>query len=127
MKKKKDTSNQNYLEFIPERNASLTWKTDRKGMIVLDVENTGFFNRIAQKLFNRPEYTHVHLDKFGSFVWPLIDGQKNVIELGKEVDAHFGEEAAPLYERLAKHLQILESYHFIRLKEAPDNSNTTQQ
>ena len=36
-------------------------------------------------------------------------------ELGKEVVAHFGEEAAPLYERLAKFFQVLESYHFIKL------------
>lgn len=121
MKKKKNALKQNYLEFIPERNAALTWKTDRRGLVVLDVENTGVFNRIAQKLFNRPEYTHVHLDRFGSFIWPLIDGEKNIIELGKAVDAHFGEDAAPLYERLSRHLQILEGYRFIHLKKNSDS------
>ena len=115
MKKKENVIDKNYLEFIPERNSLLAWKTDNKGIVTLDVENTGFFNRLAQKCFNRPKYTHVHLDKLGSFVWPLIDGKKNIIELGKEVDAHFGEEAAPLYERLAKFFQVLESYHFIKL------------
>ena len=72
MKKKENVMDKNYLEFIPERNSLLTWKTDKKGIVTLDVENTGFFNRLAQKCFNRPKYTHVHLDKLGSFVWPRL-------------------------------------------------------
>lgn len=117
MKKKQPEMSRNYLEYIPKRSELLTWKTDAKGIVTLDIENTGAFNRIAQKLFGKPRFTHIHLDKVGSFVWPLIDGQKNILELGKEVDKQFGEEAAPLYERLAKYFQILESYHFIELKE----------
>lgn len=116
MKKKKNVIDQNYLEFKPKRNELLTWKTDKRGRVTLDVENTGTFNKIAQKLFHKPKYTHVHLDEMGSFLWPLLDGEKDIIELGKEVDAHFGEKAAPLYERLAKFFQILQSYHFIELE-----------
>ncbi len=53
--------------------------------------------------------------------------RKNIIELGKEVDAHFGEEAAPLYERLAKFFQVLESYHFIKLnKDVYKNQRTVE-
>ena len=44
------------------------------------------------------------------------DGEKNIIELGKEVEKHFGEKANPLYERLAKYFQILDSYHFVEWK-----------
>lgn len=116
MKKHDKKPGRNYLDYIPVRSGMLTWQADSKGIITLDVPNTGFFNTIAQKLFHRPKVTHVHLDELGSFVWPLIDGQKNIIELGKAVDAHFGEKAAPLYERLAKYFQILESYHFIEFK-----------
>lgn len=116
MKKKVTAVSRNFLEYVPEKNNALTWKADSKGIITLDVENTGFFNRAAQKLFLKPKYTHIHLDELGSFVWPLIDGKRNIIELGKEVDANFGEKAAPLYERLAKYFQVLESYHFIVLK-----------
>ena len=53
------------------------------------------------------------IDKTGSFVWPLIDGKKSIADLAKDVDARFGEEAHPLYERLAKFFQILDSYGFI--------------
>ncbi len=103
----------NYLENIPVRNAELKWEADEKGIVTLYVHNTGLMKKITQKLLKKPEYTQVHLDENGSFVWPLIDGEKNIIELGTEVKAHFGEKAEPLYPRLAKFFQILESYGFI--------------
>ena len=53
MKNKENVIDKNYLEFIPEKNTLLTWKTDKKGVVTLDVQNTGFFNRLAQKCFNR--------------------------------------------------------------------------
>ena len=43
-------------------------------LVVLDIENTGAFNKLAQKLFGKPRVSHVHLDEFGSFVWKCIDG-----------------------------------------------------
>lgn len=113
MKKEKECKGQNYLERRPARPAGIEWSADKEGIITLDIENTGFFNWIAQKFFKRPRISHIHLDKIGSFVWPLMDGEANIIELGKQVDEHFGTEAAPLYERLAKFFQVLDSYHFI--------------
>ena len=116
MKKKKETINENYLEKIPVRQEGLRWDVDEKGIVTLYVHNTGLMKKITQKLFKKPEYTQVHLDESGSFVWPLIDGNKNIIELGKNVKEHFGEKAEPLYPRLAKFFQILESYSFVSFK-----------
>ena len=53
----------------------------------------------------------------GSFVWPLLDGEKDIVAIGVLVKEHFGEEAEPLYERLAKYFQILDSYSFVEWKE----------
>ena len=114
--KKKKTISGNYLEKIPVRSEKLTWTTGEDGLVTLDIENTGFFNKIAQKFFRKPKVSHVHLDEMGSFVWPLIDGKMNIIELGKHVEKHFGEKANPLYERLAKYFQILDSYGFVTWK-----------
>jgi hypothetical protein len=111
MKKKK--IDKNYLERIPVHPENIPWKTDENGIVTLEIENKGAMNRIAQKLFKKPKVSYIHLDKTGSFVWPLIDGKKSIIDLGKEVDAHFGEEAHPLYERLATFFSILDSYKFI--------------
>lgn len=116
MKKKKEVISQNYLEKIPLRPAHIVWSKDEEGIVTLDIENTGLFNRIAQKLFRKPKVSHIHLDEMGSFVWPLLNGDKNIIELGKDVEEHFGEKANPLYERLAKYFQILDSYGFIEWK-----------
>lgn len=116
MKKNKTGVSENYLERKPSRPEGISWSVDEKGIVTLDIENTGVFNRIAQKILKKPKVTHIHLDETGSFVWPLLDGEKTIIELGKDVKAEFGEKANPLYERLAKYFQILDSYHFIEWK-----------
>lgn len=116
MKKKKNVISQNYLEKIPVRPETIKWSMDENGVVTLDIENTGVFNRVAQKLLKKPKVSHIHLDEMGSFVWPLLDGNKNIIELGRLVEAEFGEKADPLYERLAKYFQILDSYQFIEWK-----------
>ncbi len=106
----------NYLDLIPERAEGLSWEKGEDGIIVLQTENTGLFNRMAQKLFRRPRFTNVHMDKYGSFLWPLLDGEKTVKELAILQKEAFGEEVEPLYPRIVKYFQIMESYHFIRLK-----------
>ena len=114
--KKKSIVSENYLERRPIRPERIKWSVDEEGSVTLDIENTGFFNRVAQKLFKKPKVSHVHLDKLGSFVWPLIDGEKDIVTLGVLVKERFGQEAEPLYERLAKYFQILESYSFVEWK-----------
>lgn len=111
MKRKKLLS-KNYLERIPQKNSAIGW-SENEGKVTLEIENKGIFNRLAQKLLKKPKISYVHLDENGSFIWPLIDGKKDIIELGKAVEEHFGEKAHPLYERLAKYFQILDSYGFI--------------
>ena len=114
--KKKNIVSENYLERRPIRPERIKWSVDEEGSVTLDIENTGFFNRVAQKLFKKPKVSHVHLDKLGSFVWPLIEGEKDIVALGVLVKERFGQEAEPLYERLAKYFQILESYSFVEWK-----------
>lgn len=108
-------SQQNLLEFIPQRVIE-HFSTDEKGMVALEIENKGVFNFIAQKLFKKPRISYIHLDEMGSFIWPLIDGETNIMVLGEKVKEHFGEKCEPLYPRLGKFFQILESYNFIHLK-----------
>jgi len=116
MKKKKEVISQNYLEKVPFRPAHIKWSADENGIVTLDIENTGLMNRVAQKLFRKPKVSHIHLDEMGSFIWPHLDGEKNIIELGRLVEERFGEKANPLYERLAKYFHILDSYQFIEWK-----------
>ena len=113
MKKKKIVIPENYLDRIPVRADSIEWKVSSEGMVTLEIENSGWANRIAQVLFGRPKCSYIHLDELGSFVWPLLDGKKDITALGELVEEKFGEDAHPLYERLAQYFRILDSYHFI--------------
>lgn len=112
--KKKNIISENYLERIPRRMEQLDWSEDENGIVTLAIENKGAFNRLAQKLLKKPRISYVHLDEMGSFIWKLADGSKTILEMGNDVERHFGEAANPLYERLAKYFRILDSYNFIQ-------------
>ncbi len=111
--KKKAAIPENYLLRVPARPEGLSWSVDADGLVTLAVENTGWMNRVAQKLLHKPRTSYIHLDKTGSFTWRQVDGQKDLTALGQLVEAQFGDEAHPLYERLAAYFQVLDSYHFI--------------
>ncbi len=113
MKKKKIVIPKNYLDNLPVHAKGIGWTTDDAGMVTLEIQNKGWANWLAQKLFKRPKISYVHLDEMGSFIWPLIDGGKTIKEFGPLVQERFGEDANPLYERLARYFQILNSYHFV--------------
>ena len=110
---KKKVISENYLLRVPSRPDSIEWSVDDDGNVTLMIENTGWVNRLVQKLFFRPRYSQIHLDKFGSFVWQTMDGVMDITAIGRLVEEQFGEEAHPLYERLATYFQILDSYHFV--------------
>jgi hypothetical protein len=115
--KKKNVIPKNYLDKKPMPAPSLRWNAGEDGMIILERDNVGFANRLAQILLRKPKVSYIHLDAMGSFLWPLMDGEKDITALGKLVDEHFGEEAHPLYERLARYVQILDSYGFLAWNE----------
>ena len=107
-KSKKQNIDINYLDLIPVKSEELHWHKDIKGRVILDVENTGLFNKIAQKVFNKPQYTKVHLD-----------GKRTVSDIAALVKSEFGEAAEPLYPRIIKYFEIVESYHFIKFANKP--------
>ena len=107
---------ENYLEKIPVK-GNFEWKKDDEGIVTLEIENKGIVNKIFQKLLKKPKISYIHLDKMGSFVWPIIDGEKTILDISEDVKREFGEDANPLYERLCKYFQILESYGFVTFKE----------
>lgn len=113
---KKSNHQDNYLLKTPAKHPIIKWNSDENGIVTLEIENKGVFNLLAQKLFKKPKISYVHLDKFGSFVWSVTDGIRNISQIGESVKKQFGSEAEPLYERLAKYYQILYSYHFIEWK-----------
>ncbi len=111
---KNKNANENYLDKKPIRNPDINWSSDDKGVVTLEIENKGLMKKITQVLLKKPKISYIHLDEMGSFIWPLIDGEKDITAIGVLVDEHFGEKAQPLYERLAQYIKILASYGFVK-------------
>ncbi len=107
---------ENYLEKKPTLKKEISFKNEN-GIITLEIENKGIMNKIAQTLFKKPKVSFIHLDELGSFALTKADGIKNILEIGGFVKEKFGEKAEPLYERLAKFFQVMDSYSFIEWKE----------
>lgn len=105
---------ENYLERVYMHSEKYSWVADESGSVTIEIENRGFFNRIMQHLLKKPKRSYVHLDTLGSFVWQSIDGKTSILEIGKLVRDKFGEDAEPLYERLAGFFTTLEKSSFIR-------------
>lgn len=104
---------ENFLDYIPKRNALYDWDINQKKHVEIAVKNRGFFNRIAQLLFRKPKISRIELDEFGSFIWQQLDGQKTIYEIGTAVKEKFGKKAEPLYERLCEYIKILRNNRFI--------------
>ena len=112
--KRREKKEENYLERIPEKPEWIVWSADEKdGRVTLEIENKGLMNRVMQKLIKKPKVSYIHFDEIGSFVWPLIDGEKRIMDMGEPLEEHFGEKVNPTYERLAQFFRILESYGFV--------------
>lgn len=106
---------ENYLELIPVKNPSLHYTVDDNGRVTLTVPNIGFFNKIAQVCFQRPEESKILFDPYSSYIWLGIDGKRNVEELGVYMKARYGEKAEPLYPRLVKFINILKDNRYAGL------------
>ena len=120
MKKSKNAS-ENFLERKPMRKQETHWTTDDEGVVTLAIENRGVANKLAQWLLHKPRVSYIHLDEIGSFIWPLLDGKQNLIEIGEKLTEAFGEQCTPVYERLAEYIRILDSYQLIFWNDANES------
>lgn len=107
---------ENYLEKVPVIKQAYRWTKNDEGIVTVEIDNKGFFNRLLQKIAKKPPVTYIHLDANGSFVWQCIDGERDIIKIGELVEEHFGEESHPVYERLVKYFAMLERAGFIEFK-----------
>ena len=113
--------NDNYLDQVFRRSPEVDWdEVTEEGkddthlpLVVLHIRHRGLSHFIAEKFFDRPPVTHVHMEPIGSYIWRQIDGQHSVYEIGQLLHETFGEEAEPLYERLSVYMKQLENNQLI--------------
>ena len=111
-KKKQKKQEENYLDRIPQIKKE-QWELLEDGLVDITVENTGFYNTLAQKLFKKPRYSFIKLDEYGSCVWQQIDGKKTIYEIGQILKNTHKEAGTQLYERLSSYFGILERNQYI--------------
>lgn len=94
----------------------LVWTLSESGEVIVEMENKGFTNRLAQRFFKKPAVSKITLEGMGSFIWTCIDGKRSVYEIGIMLHDKYGDEAEPLYERLSIYMKHLEQVGFISTK-----------
>ena len=102
-------------EDIPMIKGNLCTETDDSGFVVIIMHHGGIFDRLAQRIFGKPEISHIHLDERGSFVWKCIDGS-SISDIGERVKDRFGSGAEPVYERLLMFFETLRECGFVEMK-----------
>lgn len=105
----------NFLDRIYKVTDGLVWSVSDDGVVVVDMENTGFTNRVAQRFFKQPKVSHITLEGMGSFIFRQIDGVRSVYDIGAVLKEEYKDEAEPLYERLSVYMKQLETNGFITL------------
>lgn len=113
----------NYLDFVPVHNPEFEWTADRDGLVTVHMVHKGVYAAIAQKFFHTPRISHIHLDRYGSYLWQQINGQKDVGQLADDMREHFGEAAEPLYDRLIQYMQTLRNHRFVSFQEKDRGSD----
>ncbi|MGI6153385.1 MAG: PqqD family protein [Christensenellaceae bacterium] len=107
-------SRKNLLDMVPQKNAKYEWQLDETtGRVQITVERNSMIERAVRKFAKTPKTLTVDLDNFGSFVWQMIDGTRDIHAIGRLVADAFGKEAEPLYERLGGFMNLLKNNGFI--------------
>lgn len=102
-------------QFVPIKNEDFPYSMNEDELAVIIMKHRGIFDRIVQKVFKRPKYSYIQLDKLGTFVWDQINGENTIGDIAAKVSDNFGSEANPVYVRLIKFFYILQHNKFIKL------------
>lgn len=103
----------NFLDYIPVPAEDVEYEII-DGKVTILMKNKGFFNAVAQKVFNKPEVSRIDLDEMGNFIWPLMDGKRDIFAISEFIKEKYGEKAEPLYPRAVQYFKTLAAYGFIK-------------
>ncbi len=114
--RKKEIKNLNLLELTPYK--FYGEEKDGEGNVTVLIPK--FKNKILVKYLEpsfKSKYFKLNLDKLGSAVWLLINGENKIKFISDELVARFGDEIQPVYERLPKFITMLYTNKLISFKE----------
>ena len=113
MKQKRVSKNYMDSVFVPSE--KIRWN-QKDGSVILDIPNTGFFNKLAQAFFHKPKVSHITLDKYGSKLWLLLDGKNSVYDVVNAMKESFPQEQGRMLDRVITFFHTLQINKYIFLK-----------
>lgn len=108
----------NYLDLIPVINEKYLWELTKENFVVIYMDNKGIFNKVAQKILDKPKTSEVELDGYGSYVWQKIDGLKSIYDIAQDIIKDYGDENDMAIKRIVMFFQMLRVHHLVTLKKA---------
>lgn len=108
-------NNEDVLNIVFKISDQIEYEVDDNNIVTILEKQDHKIQKVFRKLKVRiPEYRKTDLDEYGSFIVLQIDGVRTVREIGEILEANFGEETHPLYERLLLFLNHIEvNSHYI--------------
>ena len=112
---RKEKVSLNYMDIVFVHAQDKPFNIDENGIVTVDVPNTGFFNKLAQRFWDKPKVSHIELDKFGSVMWLAIDGNNTVQDVYSLMEDSFPEEDRML-DRVVTFMHTLQNNGFVVVK-----------
>jgi hypothetical protein len=107
-------NNDDVLNIVYRIADELKYEVDSDNIVTIFEKQDHKIQKFFRKLrFRIPEYKKTSLDQYGSFVFLQIDGKRTVRDIGENLEAKYGDEAHPLYERLLlflNHINVNSKY-----------------
>jgi len=103
------------LSLVPRIKENQLWCIGRDGLVQIIVPRDQLLDRLVRLFRKTPRTIRIHLDLQGRFVWNAIDGKRCIRDIGRMMEAEFGEKAKPVYEKLITFIRILKNNSFISL------------
>lgn len=98
----------NGLELIFAKNPKTWYELNEEGLVVVKEEQNRFIQKILRKIgLKIPQITTLTLDKYSSFAFLCVDGEKTALQIYKLMEEEFGDEIRPA-DRLLLLLSHLE-------------------
>ena len=80
-----------------------------------------FKGRLGKRMVDmagKPQTYRINLDAFGTAVWLLIDGERDIGAIADAISERFGEEVEPVLPRLLHFLRSLRNTHVLEVSSA---------
>ncbi|CAK9330672.1 PqqD family protein [Thermoanaerobacter kivui] len=103
---KKQKKSDNFMLSVPHYSKKIEWK-NKNGKVIFVFYHNKLVERLVRLFVKKPETTTLELYEIGSTVWNLIDGKRNVYEMGQKLKERFRDSVEPFYDRLIIFMRYL--------------------